>query len=76
MFFSDIERNQVDGEALAILRYLASQGEGAAVSLSALAQQFPNPLEDPLDRLIQRELIEMTPEGYILSVELIRRWFL
>ncbi|MGB3495619.1 MAG: AAA family ATPase [Elainellaceae cyanobacterium] len=76
MFFSDIERNQVDGEALAILRYFASHGEGAAVSLSALAQQFPKPLDDALDRLIQRELIELTPDGYILSVELIRRWFL
>lgn len=75
MFFSDIERNQIDANALAVLRHLAAQGEGATVSETALCQQFPDRWRAAIDLLSRRELIELTPNGYCFQVELIRRWF-
>ena len=40
-FFADIERNQVDADGLALLRTLAAQGEGAAMSREQLAESSP-----------------------------------
>ncbi len=76
-FFADIERNQVDADGLALLRILAAQGEGAAMSREQLAAQFldPEQLARSLASLIQRELIGPTDGGYRFQVELIRRWF-
>lgn len=75
MFFSDIERNQVGPHGLAILRFLAAQGEGATVTSTTLAEQFPDTWTEALDWLTKRELLEPTPEGYRFQVELIRQWF-
>lgn len=75
MFFSDIERNQVDAQTLAVLRYLAAQGEAATVNPSELARQFPDDIESSINLLLRRELIETTADGYRIQVELIRRWF-
>jgi len=76
-FFADIERNQVNAAELALLRFLAAQGERAVISQTALTRRFPD--EDELDRaldwLMRRELIERENEGYRFQVELIRRWF-
>ena len=76
-FFADIERNQVDADGLALLRALAAQGEGAAMSREQLAAQLADParLERSLASLTQRELIEPADGGYRFQVELIRRWF-
>ena len=74
-FFADIERNQVDAAGLAVLRFIAAQGEGAIVSKETLAPQFPDRLDSTLDLLLRRELIEEESEGYHFQVELIRRWF-
>jgi hypothetical protein len=76
MFFSDIERNQVDANALKVLRYLAAQGEAATVSEMVLANQFPDGWREAIDHLQRRELIELTDNGYRFQVELIRRWFI
>ncbi|MEM7062090.1 MAG: hypothetical protein AAF572_02875 [Cyanobacteria bacterium P01_B01_bin.77] len=78
MFFSDIEGNQVDETALAVLRHIAAQDEAGAVSQSQLAQHISEDLEDlntAIDLLLRRELIEDTSDGYRFQVELIRRWF-
>jgi hypothetical protein len=83
MFFSDIERNQLDAPALAVLRYCAQQGEAAIISKSALEQQFSAGFEgsitsgasEAIDLLLRRELIEHQPSGYSVQLELIRRWF-
>ena len=74
-FFADIQQNQVDAAGLALLRFLATQGEGTVVSQEALACRFPDDLDRILDLLMQRELIEPTDGGYCFQVELIRRWF-
>jgi len=74
-FFADIERNQVDATGLALLRFLAAQGEGAAASREDLARQFPDELNRTLDLLTRRELIEPADGGYRFQVDLIRRWF-
>jgi hypothetical protein len=74
-FFADIQQNQVDAAGLALLRFLAAQGEGAVVSREALARQFPAELDRTLDLLTRRELIEPADGGYRFQVELIRRWF-
>jgi hypothetical protein len=74
-FFADIERNQVDAAGLALLRFLAAQGEGAVVSREALARHFPGELDNTIDLLLRRELIEPADGGYRFQVELIRRWF-
>jgi hypothetical protein len=75
MFFSDIERNQLDASALAVLRYCAQQGEAATISKSELEQRFSADLERAIDLLLRRELIETKPSGYSIQLELIRRWF-
>jgi len=75
MFFSDLERNQVDANALAVLRYLAAQGDAATVSETVLASQFGDGWVEAIALLCKRELIELTSSGYHFQVELIRRWF-
>ncbi|WP_198941090.1 nSTAND1 domain-containing NTPase [Scytonema sp. HK-05] len=75
LFFADIQNNQVDAAGLAILRFLAAQGEGAIVSRSTMLQQLPDVSESAFELLLQRELIEEVDEGYRFQVELIRRWF-
>ncbi|MCP4538377.1 MAG: ATP-binding protein [Chloroflexi bacterium] len=77
-FFADIERNQVNAAELAMLRFIAVQGERVAVNQTdLLALQFSDKdkLAHALDLLVLRELIERTGEGYRFQVELIRRWF-
>jgi hypothetical protein len=73
-FFADIQSNQADAAGLAILQFLAAQGEGAIVSRLTILQYFPD-RSDALNLLLQRELIEEVSEGYRFQVELIRRWF-
>jgi hypothetical protein len=75
MFFSDIERNQIDVGTLSVLRYVAAQGEGATISQKSLISEFPDGWRDAIDLLQKRELIELTSSGYRFQVELIRRWF-
>jgi hypothetical protein len=76
-FFADIQQNQADADALALLRFLAAQGEKAVVSREDLARQLPDPdgLDQALTPLTRRELIEAVGGGYRFQVELIRRWF-
>jgi hypothetical protein len=75
LFFADIQRNQVDAVGLAVLHFLAMQGEGAVVDREDLVSQFPHELDPTLDLLIRRELIEAGGDCYCFQVELIRRWF-
>jgi AAA+ ATPase superfamily predicted ATPase len=75
LFFADIQNNQVDAAGLAILKYLAVQGEGAIVSISTTLVQLGDVSESAFELLLQRELIEEVGEGYRFQVELIRRWF-
>ena len=76
-FFADIEQNQVGSAGLALLRYLATWGEGGEVSREMLVEQFAgsDELDSALKQALQRELIESTDKGYRFQVELIRRWF-
>jgi hypothetical protein len=74
MFFSDIERNQLDAQSLQVLRYFAQQGEAATISKSELEQQFSVGLDGAIDLLLRRELLEIQPAGYCIQLELIRRW--
>lgn len=74
-YFEDIKRNQVDECGRTILRHLAAQGEGGAVSPQAVQTVCPGDLEKTLCLLKQRELIELIDDGYRFQVELIRRWF-
>ncbi len=84
MFFSDIERNQLDAPALAVLRYCAQQGEAVIISKSELEQRFSADSEgaitsgvsEAIDLLLRRELIETKQSGYSIQLELIRRWFM
>jgi hypothetical protein len=83
MFFSDIERNQLDAQSLEILRYCAQQGEGAIISTADLAAHFTEEVEklstedisSSIELLLRRELIETKANGYSIQLELIRRWF-
>ncbi|MBD3561496.1 ATP-binding protein, partial [Planktothrix sp. FACHB-1355] len=74
-FFADIQNNQVDAAGLALLRFIAAQGEGATVSREVLSRQFADNLDSILELLLRRELIEEIGEGYRFQVELIRCWF-
>ena len=75
LFFADIQRNQVDAAGLALLRYMAARGEGAAVNREDLSGQFADALEQTLDSLLRRDLIEPVNGGFSFQVEMIRRWF-
>ena len=68
--FSDIECNQLNARALAVLRYLADRGEGATVRESDLAREFPEGIEGAIELLHRRELIETTSGGKRIQVEL------
>jgi len=76
-FFADITNNQVTKNGLAILRFLAAEGEGAIMNEETLRTQCPDEFESSLGNLLQRELIEevLGKKGYRFQVELIRRWF-
>jgi len=82
-FFADIERNQIDREAAAVLRFLAQQGEGAVTTRQRLLTEFTawtaEQLDAALRQLRRRDLVEpvgAAREGYRFQVELIRRYFL
>lgn len=78
-FFADIANNQVSKDGLILLRYLASQGEGAIINFEELLTQCQlssTACEAALANLIQRELVELLGHGYHFQVELIRRWFI
>lgn len=74
-FFADIQRNQVDKAGLAVLRCLATHGEGVIVEAAVLEQHCSADLDQTLLHLIRRELIERVSGGYRFQVELVRRWF-
>jgi len=76
-FLSDIHNNQVKTKtALAMLKYIAAQGEAAIVSELELKVKFPKDFEASKANLLQRELIEAIGENaYRFQVELIRRYF-
>ncbi|MBN1891022.1 MAG: ATP-binding protein [Thermoflexales bacterium] len=74
-FFADIQHNQVDAAALALLRFLAAQGEGQALGREVLARECPAGVEQALELLARRELVEPAGGGYRFQVELVRRWF-
>jgi hypothetical protein len=82
MFFSDIERNQLDAQSLQVLRYLAQQSEAAIISSADLAAHFTGGakitegISGSIELLLRRELIETKPSGYSIQLELIRRWFI
>jgi hypothetical protein len=82
MFFSDIERNQLDAQSLQVLRYFAQQGEAAIINSADLAAHFTGRAEiaegisGSIELLLRRELIETKPSGYSIQLELIRRWFI
>jgi hypothetical protein len=67
-FFADIANNQVTKEGLAMLRFVAAQGEGEIVSEEMLRRQCPDEFEATLTNLLQRELIERLSNGYRFQV--------
>jgi hypothetical protein len=73
-FFADIQSNQVNVAGLAILQFLAVQGEGKIVSQETILQEFTDDF-DAISLLLQRELIEEVGDGYCFQVEWMRRWF-
>ncbi|MEG3861936.1 hypothetical protein [Microcoleus sp. herbarium12] len=73
-FFADIQNNQVDAAGLAILQFLAAQGEGKIASRETILQEFTDDF-DAVGLLLQRDLIEEAGDGYCFQVELIRRHF-
>lgn len=75
MFFSEIENGQLDQAGVDLLRWLATQGEGAAVTRPRMVEQFGQVGEVALELLLRRELLEPSADGYRVTVELIRRWF-
>jgi len=78
-FFADIQRNQVDATGLALLNALAAHSEGAIVDKHSLIRHAnlisASNVDQALNQLLQRELIENLDGGYRFQVELIRRWF-
>lgn len=61
----------------ALLRYIATLGEGAVISQESLAPHCSDDLEKVLNRLQQLELIESvnSESDYRFQIELFRRWY-
>jgi hypothetical protein len=74
-FFGDLEYNQVTDAGRMLLRFIAEQGAGVTVPTATLAARYPHQLQETLQLLIRRDLIEPHNDGYRFQVELIRRWF-
>lgn len=77
LYFADIYHNRVDEAGKQILSCLATQGETASLSRDALASQLPrsDQLDQALELLRRRELVEAVNGNYRFQVELVRRWF-
>ena len=77
MMFADIERDQANRGAAVVLRTLASHGEGAIVGMASLRPccNSMGELDNALNLLERRDLIEAVDGGYRVEVEMIRRWF-
>jgi len=77
MLFTDIERDQVDGVGMSVLRRLARGGERAVVPRESLREccRTADELDRALRTLQQRDLIEVVGGGFRVQVELIRRCF-
>lgn len=75
LFFHEIETGQLTTAAVALLRWLASQGEGALVAVERVQATWPEEVGPAIKLLLRRELIEYYKGGYRFQVELIRRWF-
>ncbi len=77
-FFADM-RNQTDGVGGQVLNLLAQAGEKQAVSRSDLGRELDGVetavLNQSINQLQQRELIEPNGDGLRFQIELVRRWF-
>jgi predicted transcriptional regulator len=74
-FFGDLEYNQVTEAGRALLRFIAEQGAGVTAPTATLVARYPHQLQEALQLLLRRDLIEPHNDGYRFQVELIRRWF-
>lgn len=72
-FFADLA-NQVGPAGARVVRFIAAQPDGAATA-ALLAEQNVAGMDDVINLLLRRDLIEETAGAYRLQVELIRRWF-
>ena len=72
--YLDIEK-EVGHQGRAILRFMASQGEGASIREEMLTSRFPEDPDTVLVLLLKRDLIEYNDHHYRFQVEMIRRWF-
>jgi len=75
LYFTAIE-NQFNNKELALLHFLATQGERSAINHDALKRSFPEELNQLLELPMKRDVIERTSQGYRFQVELLRRWFM
>lgn len=76
-FFADIEWNQVDKEGRQLLGWIARRCCCTLGELQTLTKRHGQclQLEDTLERLIRREILEQEAGYYRFQVELIRMWF-
>jgi len=75
MFFDDIELNQVEGRDLELLQLIAQTVEGSTKLELIDELQADINITDALQRLQERELIELNQDRYVVQVELIRLRF-
>ncbi len=76
-FVVDIERNQISEDERILLRYLAHDKAQQQPDFHTLANHLGDiaRCRAALDRLNQRELIEVVADRYQFQAQLIRRWF-
>ena len=77
LFFADIEQNQVSSANIDLLKAIATAGEETSVPFSRLSIQTGNKIElnQSLNQLIKRDILEEDDGKYQFQVELIRQWF-
>jgi hypothetical protein len=78
LFFADIEINQMPSSARPILHALSHQAEGAALPVDVVEEIMSTQHigHEVLHRLLLREILRESPDGYQFHNELLRRWFL
>ena len=77
-FFADMRQNQADEVGGQVLNLLAQAREGEPVSRSEVEAKVAGEtavLNQAINQLQQREIIEAHGDGWRFQIELVRRWF-
>mgnify|MGYP003817502891 CR=1 FL=1 len=75
LVFGEIATNQISSQGRALLKLLALRGQGAFLRPCEEDGSTGDGHDQAWHQLVQRDLVELTADGYRFQIELFRRWF-